>query len=61
VQIAGQLARDRATVQQATLLIEYADILIAELVKLGASADGNFALDDRFDDDRRKDDGPAER
>jgi hypothetical protein len=54
-QIAGQLERNWATPQQAALLTEYADILIAELVNLGASTTAKVDLDDRFDDHRGKD------
>ncbi|MDM0028408.1 alpha/beta hydrolase domain-containing protein [Variovorax saccharolyticus] len=60
-QIAGQLAKGRATTQQAALLTEYADVLIAELAKLGASAAVNTALDDRLDHDRDRDAWPGKR
>ena len=60
LQIDEQLARRRATPQQAALLTEYADILIAELANLGASTTGNVRLDERFSDDRAKDDLPVQ-
>jgi hypothetical protein len=50
--MAQQLDRGRATPQQAALLTEYADTLIAELVKLGASTTpGNLSLDDDLGSD----------
>jgi hypothetical protein len=50
-QIARQSERGRATSHQAALLTEYADILIAELVKLGASTAGRVdANDERLGD-----------
>jgi hypothetical protein len=60
-QVAGQLERAWATPQQAALLTEYADILIAELAALGASTTGKLDLDDRLDDHRGKDERPGQR
>jgi hypothetical protein len=57
-QIAQQLERGRATSHQAALLTEYADILIAELAKLGASTTGRVDPEERLDEDMGKDEMP---
>ena len=49
-QIARQLEHGRATSQQAALLTEYADILINELAKLGASTTGQVDAAQHLDD-----------
>lgn len=58
-QIAAQLSHGRATAQQAQLLTEYADVLIGELVKLGATGQAAVKLDGRLDAARGSDDEPG--
>jgi hypothetical protein len=58
-QIGRQLAKERATTGQAALLTEYADVLIAELGKLGAAVTATVVLDERIEDERGKDDHPG--